>query len=186
MARRQRKGLIADRTGLAATDLQHQGGNALDMGDGGREVDPPLEAVTGLGGEIEAARAALDGLWPPERGLDEDVGGGKRDGGDIAAHDAGQCFHTFTVCDHADLVINGHGLPIEEFHLFAGVAPADMQVAAGDLVGVEYVRRPAQFEHDVVGDIHQCGDRALAGALQTVFHPLRRGGCSVDALDQAP
>jgi hypothetical protein len=34
------------------------------------------------------------------------------------------------------------------------------------LVEIVHMQRPAELEHDVVGDIHQRRDAALAGALQ--------------------
>src|SRR5256885_10090547 len=39
---------------------------------------------------------------------------------------------------------------------------------------VEDVRRTAQLEHHIVGDVHQRRHAALAAARQAIDHPLRR------------
>ena len=185
LARRQAKNLVADRARLPAADVEHQCADPLDVLDGGRKIDAALEAVPGLGGEIEAPRAPLNRLRPPECGLDEDAGGIQRDRGEIAAHDAGQRFDAGRIGDHADAGVDRHGLAVEQLHLFACLTPAHMQVITGDLVGIENVRGPTEFQHDVVGDIHQRRDRALAGAFQARLHPVRRRGTGVDTFDQA-
>ena len=45
------------------------------------------------------------------------------------------------------------------------------------------MRRTTQLQHDVVGDIDQGGNAALTRAFQTILHPLRRRGFSVESLD---
>ncbi len=60
--------------------------------DGACRVDAALEAVTGIGREIEASRATGDRFGPPEGRLDIDVARGVGYGGRITAHDAGQRF----------------------------------------------------------------------------------------------
>ncbi len=64
-------------------------------------------------------------------------------------------------------------LPVEQHQLLAGAAPAHVEPAL-QLVEVEDVRRPPELEHHVVGDVDQRGDRALAGALEALLHPVRR------------
>ena len=77
------------------------------------------------------------------------------------------------------------GLLVEQLHALAVAAEAHVD-AALQLVEIVDVQRPAQFEHHVVGDVHQRGDRALAGALEALLHPLRRRRGSVHVADHAP
>ena len=48
------------------------------------------------------------------------------------------------------------------------------------------MRGATQFEHHIIRDIDQCGDAALARALEPALHPLGRGRTGVDAADDAP
>ena len=75
--------------------------------------------------------------------------------------------------NHADRFIELDGVAVQQLERFALAAPAHIH-AAVDLVQIEHVRRTAQFEHHVVRDVDQRGDAALARALQTLDHPLRR------------
>ncbi len=176
--------LIVDRAGLAAADIEDQRADALDVFDDGRIVDAALEAVAGVGREVVAARAPLDGGGPPERGLDVDVLRVERDGGLVAAHDAGQAFDGLLVRDHANLVIDGDGVAVQQLQLLTGLAPAHRQ-AAMNLVQVEHVRRTAQFQHHIVGDVDQRRYAAHARALDARHHPCRRLRTRIDAADDA-
>ena len=102
----------------------------------------------------------------------------------VAAHDAGERLHRLVVGNHAHLFIEGHGVAVQQLELLARPAPTHIQ-AAVDLVQVKDMRRPAELEHHVIGDIHQRRDAALAAARQAVHHPLRRGGAGVDVADHA-
>ncbi|MNI41102.1 hypothetical protein D3C73_953460 [compost metagenome] len=118
------------------------------LGDAG-VVHAALEAMAGFRAELVAARAAGDGLRPPERGFQIDVLRVQRHGGGFTAHDAGQAFHLITSDDHAHLRVQRDGLAVQQFQRFAFARPAHGDVAA-DLVQIEHVRRTAQLEHDVV------------------------------------
>jgi hypothetical protein len=56
-----------------AADVDDQLGDALDVFDGLPGIDAALEAVARIGREVVAARAAGNGLGPPESGFDVDV-----------------------------------------------------------------------------------------------------------------
>jgi hypothetical protein len=58
--------------------------------------------------------------------------------GGIAAHDAGERFHSFVIGDHADLSIDFDRGAVEQLQLLARPAPAHLQ-AAVDLVEIEDV-----------------------------------------------
>eukprot|EP01022_Parablepharisma_sp_SALTPOND_P031134 TRINITY_DN785_c0_g5_i1.p2 TRINITY_DN785_c0_g5~~TRINITY_DN785_c0_g5_i1.p2 ORF type:complete len:1059 (-),score=367.39 TRINITY_DN785_c0_g5_i1:4151-7327(-) len=167
-----------------AADFQQQRGDALDMLDHGGEIDTALEAMRRIGREVVATGTALDRLREPEGGFQIDIGGLQRDGGGIATHDAGQGFDFLVVRDHTDPLIDFDGVAVEELQGFTLAAPAHIQ-AAVDLVEIEHVRGTTQFQHHIVGDVHQRRDRALAAALQALLHPLRRGCLGIEATNDA-
>ena len=100
----------------------------------------------------------------------------------VTTHDAGQRFHALRVGDHADFVVQGHGVAIEQLEHFTRPAPAHHELVM-DLVQVEDVARLPGLEHHIVGDVHQCGDRALPAARQALDHPGRGLGLGVDVAD---
>ena len=176
---------VAGRAGLAAADLQNQLADALDHLQRACRIHAALVAVTGIGAEVIAARTAGHGLGPPESDLDIHILRVIAHRSGIATHDAGQRFHFLVVGDHAHGVVQRHGVAVEQLELFARLAPAHVQGRAGNLVGVEDVRRLAQLEHHVVGDVHQGRHAALAAARQTVHHPGGRLRIGIHAGDHA-
>src|SRR5690606_9873582 len=160
LALRQGGHLVVHRTGPSAADLEDEPGDVLDVLDGGRRIDATLEAVRGIGGEVEATRAARDCRGPPERRLDVDVGRVQAYRGGLAAHDARGAFDLPIVGDHADLLVERDRLAIEQLQRFAGAPPAHRE-AAVDLRQVEDVRGTPQLEHHVVRDVHERRDGAL-------------------------
>ncbi len=89
----------------------------------------------------------------------------------LATHDPGQIIGTVGITDHQHGVIEGIGLLIEGFHLLTIMGQTDGQGIALDPVDVIGVQGAAQINHDVVGDIHQRGNRPLAHRGQTLLHP---------------
>ena len=150
----------------------------------GRVINATLEAMPRIGREVVAATTALDGFRPPECGFDVDVLRVERNGGLVAAHDAGEAFDRLLVRDHADLFIDGNRVAVEQLELFARLAPAHRQ-AAVDLIQIEHVRRTPQLQHHVVGDIDQCRHAAHARTLDARNHPCRRLRMCVHAADDA-
>ena len=56
---------------------------------------------------------------------------------------------------------------------------------AAQLGAVEGMQRLAELEHDVVGDIDREGHRPHPGRDKPSLHPVRSGGCRIEA-DDAP
>ncbi len=181
---RQIDDLVVDGTHLAAADVDDEAGDEFNVLGNAGVVHAAFEAVAGLGAELEAARTAGNGLRPPECGFEIDVLRVQRHRGGFAAHDAGQAFDLIARDDDADLRVERDGLAVQEFKRFAFTRPAHADVAA-DLVQIEHVRRAAEFKHDVVGDVDQRGQRALAGALKARIHPLGRRCARVHAANDA-
>ena len=161
-----------------AADVDDQLGDALDVLHREARVHATLEAVTGIRRKVEAARAARHRLGPPKSGLDVDVPGVIRHSRGVTAHDACQRFDLAVIRDHTHLIVHGDGIAIEQLELLARLAPAHVQ-APMDLVQIKNVRRAAQFEHHVVGDVHQRRHATLTAARQAVQHPLGRGSARV-------
>ena len=67
LAHRQARRLVVHRAGLAAADVDDQRRQAFDGRNRHRRVNAALEAVAGIGREVEAPRAARHRFGPPER-----------------------------------------------------------------------------------------------------------------------
>ncbi len=117
------------------------------------------------------------------RGLEQDVGGGARDLGARAAHHAGQTDRAGVVGDQQVLVVEVAGDSVEGLDLLPRPCTADHDRPA-QLRPVVGVRRLAQLEHHVVGDVHGQGDRTLAALLQPSAQPVRRRRGRVDPADR--
>ena len=180
-----RDAMIVDRTRDTAADLKHKVRDALEVLDGRLGIDATLEAMCSISREIEAPGPSLDGLGPPERGFHVDVGGLEGHGRRIAAHDASQTLDRLAVGDDADVSIERDRRAVEQLQGFARRAPTHLE-SAMDLLQIEDMGRAPQFEHDVVGDIHQRADAALAAAGQALLHPLGGGRTRIHAADDAP
>ena len=147
-------------------------------------IDPTLEALGRVGGEIEAARPAHDGCRPPKGRLQIHIRRAFRiDRRALTAHDAGQTHRTGVVTDHAHrqrsrIRPDLDRLAIEQFEPFALPAPAHLD-AALQRIQVEDVGGPAQFQQHVVGNVDQRRQRALAGTFQPLLHPVGRGRCRI-------
>ena len=176
--------LVVQRAGFAAADVQDQLRHALDVFGRQRRVDAALEAVSGVGGEVEAPRASGHRLRPPEGRFHVHMARVVRHRGGIAAHDAGQRLDRLRIGDHADRGVDVDGVAVEQLQALARAAPAHHQLVV-DLVQVEDVRRPAVLEHHVVGDVDQRRHRALAAARQALDHPRRRLRLRIDVAHDA-
>ena len=179
-----RHNLIHDRTRLATTDIQNQLRDALEVVSCGSGVHATLKAVRSIGREVVTTGTTRDGGRPPERGFQVDIAGVITHGGGIAAHHACQRLDLVVIGDHTHLLIQRHGLAIEQLQSLAGFGPTHRQTAV-DLVEVEHMRRLAQLEHHIVRDVDQWGHGALAAARQSLDHPIRCLGLRVHAMDDA-
>ena len=102
-----------DLRGLAAAELQDQPRRQLQPGDHEARIDAAGEAVLGVGDRCQVA-AGLGGADRIEPGaLDEDLGGGLRAAGGLAAHHAAQADGARAVGDDAHLGRHLVGLAVE-------------------------------------------------------------------------
>ena len=184
IARRQIAGDVAQRTRASAADVEDELRRTFDRPRAAAEIDAALEAITGVADEPKPARFALDDRRAPERAFEKH--GGRRivDARVLAAHDAGEAQRLFLVADEQQIRLEIEHLPVEQRELFAGVGEADHDGAIEQPVVVG-MQRLAEFQHHVVGDVDDGGDRADAAALDAFLHPRRRGRFGVDAFDDA-
>ena len=138
--------------------------------------------MRGIGREAIGTGTPCDCVGREKRAFEEDLGGLQRDATLFTAHDAGQRQRAVFVGDQQRVGSRGHRLFVEQQHLLALHRKAHMDCALEAGV-VESVQRLPEFEHDVVGDIHQRADRPDATALQTLLHPVRRRRLGIDALE---
>ena len=117
--------------------------------------------------------------------FDEDVDGGVADFGVSSAHDAGQAEQLLSaVCAHTgDEHIFGVNAPFgvverRELVTLSAASHNDLVTHESEVVGVQ---RLPEFEHDVVGDVHDERNGAHAGFQQSLRHPERRLCGRVDA-----
>ncbi|MCW0450588.1 hypothetical protein NB706_003422 [Xanthomonas sacchari] len=118
------------------------------------------------------------------RGLQEHVAGGLGHAGGVAAHQACQRHRPIGIGDQQERRIQ-HGLAaIEQGQglAVARVAHADRALQG---VQVEGMHRLAQFQHHVLGDVHQQRQRTHAAAAQAFGHPQRRLRRRIQVLDHA-
>ena len=162
-----------DLGGLPAAELQHKLGRELEAGQREGRIDAALEAVAGVGIDVQRAARAGDVERVPEGALDQDVGRVLVTAGGGAADDARERLHAVVVGDDAHRLVDRIGLAVEREEAFAAAATAHHEVAL-HLGGVEHVQRPVAVERHVVGDVHQRVDRLLADRLEASAQPLGR------------
>ena len=172
------------RAGFAAADVEDQARGALHGLGGQREINAALEAVGGIRREAVGTSAAGNGVGREKGALEEEFGGVEGDAALLAAHDAGQRQGAGFVGDQEGVSGRRDGLAIEEQHLLASLGQTHVD-GAGELRVVEGVQRLAEFEHHVVGDVHEGADRTDAAAQQALLHPLGGRRLGVDAADDA-
>lgn len=126
---------------------------AVRRGLGDERVDATLEAPRGLARELVAARGARDRDLVEAGGLDEDVGGPRGDLGAGTAHHARQPDGARVVRDDEVLGVERPLDVVEGGQALAGRGATDRQPALHRREVVP-VQRLAQFEHDVVRDVH--------------------------------
>ena len=114
--------------------------------------------------------------------LQKDVPGVLGHLGRDAAHDAGKGDGAGVIGDQqhvgGQLALDA----VQSLHRLAPARPSHHDATLQRLV-VEGVKGLPRFEHDVIGNVHDIVDRALAGVLQTPLHPRQRG-LDGDVLDQ--
>ena len=153
---------------------------AFDGGTLQLEINAALIAVRGIGAEAQSPRLAGNGGRREEGGFEEQVGGGIADARMLTAHDAGQRQRLGVVGDKSGVARRFDALFVEQQQLLARLRATDMN-GARQFGVVEGMQRLTEFQHHVVGDIDQGGNRADAAALDALPDPVRRRCLGIDA-----
>ena len=112
------------------------------------------------------------------------MAGGFRNFGFQPAHDTTDSNGPGLIADHEGILIQYALDSIQGGEFFAlfcptdddfDLVPADIASSGQKFVIIERVQRLTPFEHDIVGDVHQIVNRALAHQLQAMLHPERCG-----------
>ena len=136
------------------------------------------DALLVMGGSIRVLAKAAGGLADViacKLGrFKQQLGGFRLDLAVQAAHNAGQGNRLFAIAD--DQVLGGQGklLAVQRGDLLAVLGTAHNDLAAFQRVHIKGVHRLADFQHDIVGDIHHVGNAAQAAQGQLAAHPARR------------
>ena len=163
------------RSGTPPRDVQQQLRRAFHGALLQPRVDAALESLRRIGVHPEAPCTAGHRLGREVRDLQEDVAGVVGDAALEAAHHAGNADCRLGIGDHQDVRLQRDLLPVQQLQALAvpGMADLDAVLQAAQVVRVH---RLAEFEHDVVGDVHHRTHRPQAGTAQALHHPQRRGG----------
>ena len=132
-----------------------------------------------------APRSARHRLRDESRRLEYEVGRVVIDLGVESAHGAGETDDARVIADHDIVGIERPGHVVQGLQGWCGFSRPSCAHGAAQLGAVEGMQRLAELEHDVVGDIDREGHRSHPGRDKTSLHPVRSGGCRIEA-DDAP
>ena len=102
-----------DLGGLAAAQVEHQGGGKLQPRQHGGGIHAALETIARIRMDAEFAAGLCDVEGFPKRQFDQHIGGALRAARRLAAHDSGKQFHAFLIRDHAHRLVEGVDLAVE-------------------------------------------------------------------------
>src|SRR5690606_19143025 len=166
-------------------DIHDQPGHIFEVFGYVFKIDASFEAMAGFRAEPVAARAAHNGFRPPECAFQINIGGVQCDCRGFPTHDAGHALHRVAGSDDANVGLQLHNLATKKLELLAITRPTNSEATLHTL-SIEDVRGPPQFQHDEVGNIHECRNGALPGSFQLLLHPFRRLRFSVNTANNAP
>ena len=170
---------------FTTADLLHQSRGVLQRLDLPHEIHTALKTMRRIRGEFVAAGFALNHLRREKRRLKENILRGQFRLAVPAAHHARHADRFFVVGDDQHIVLHFVGLLVQQLDRLAGFGHARGQTAA-QTIQIINVHRLTEREHDVIGDVHQRGNRTMTGALQALNHPLRRWCSRIQVFNHAP
>ena len=147
----------------------------VDRAVGQLRVEALLESGRGFGPESNALRAAPYSHSVERRALENDIRRVGSDLGVLAAHNASDADRTDRVGNDEHVRVESSVDAVKRSENLALACSSDNYLAAPDSALVEGVHRLAELEHHVVCDVDYVVDRAHAGRLESLAHPLRRG-----------
>ncbi len=104
---------------LAAAQRQNHARRQLQARNRKLRINAALKPIARIGDNAEFSACLGDVRGVPQRGFDQNVGGGLVATGALAAHHAGERFDAVIVGDHHDILIQRIGLAVERDEAFA-------------------------------------------------------------------
>ena len=150
------------------------------LGDDGNCIieESRVHAAFETRARIGSEREGLAGLCNPLRreigDFKQHVGGVVGAARMLAAHDARNVVDACVIGDDGHISGEREVLAVERGDSFS-ILGATGNDSASELRQIIGMARAAMVEHHIVGDVDECGDRALSGGLQACLHPVRRG-----------
>ena len=157
----------------AAGDVEHEARRAFDGRGLQGVVHTAFVALGSVRLQAIAPRRAADGQRREVGALEEDILGGGRHGGALAAHHAGHGDGPGAVGDGEGLFIQGDFAAVQQLEPLAGVRHAHHD-AASQPPQIEGVQRLAQLQQHVVRHIDRHVDGTEPRTAQPLAHPKRR------------
>ena len=136
-------------------------------------IDTAFETGAGIRGETELAAGNADPLRIEIGDLEQDIGGAFVGSRMFAAHDAANVVHALLVRDDGHGLVERIGLLVQRLDGFAILRPPRND-GPGKLAQIVDMRRAPGREHEVIGAIDECADRALSGSLEAALQPVGR------------
>ena len=158
---------------LAAAQLLDQVQGACHTQLGGILGDALLVMAGSVGVLTQTAGGLADIVAGKLGAFKQQLGGAVLDLAVQTAHNTGQCHGLGAVAD--DKVIGGQGelFFVKGGDLLAVLGAAHDDLAAFQRVHIKGVHRLTDFQHNVVGDVHNVGDAAQPAQCQPAAHPAR-------------
>ncbi len=143
-------------------------------------IHPALEPLGCLGPQLVPLLCPEHRDRLEVRGLDDDIGGRRRDLRALAPHHPRKPDRPGVVGDQQVGRVQSPGNVVESRQGLPGPRPADPD-RTGELRAVVAVDRVAQLEHDVIGDVDRQRDGAHPALPQAPSHPRRRLRSRIEA-----
>ena len=176
--------IISDhhRTWRTATDLNQERCRALTSMFCQLPINTALKACRCIRMQSIAPRLTSNRNRIEIRTLKEYRGCLLRNPGMLTTHDSGKRQWFFLVSNHQHVIGQCECFPIKKHQLLAIIRHPYID-CPDQLITVECVHRLPEFQHDVVGNIHNCINRTNTTSTQTLDHPNRRWATDINILD---
>src|SRR5438876_101134 len=162
---------------LASSKFENQFGRAPRSQFGHFRIGAAAEAQGRFGVQFQRTAGTSNGHGVKPGAFDQYIFCGKRNFRFGAAHDPADAKRTRAVAvgNHAHAGIELTLDAVKSADLFFGLGRANHDLVVANLVVVESMKRVAQLEHHVVGDIHDVADARDARSFKADLEPFGRG-----------
>jgi hypothetical protein len=137
------------------------------------DVRASLETLRSFCDHAESASGRADGDSVKTSALEENVRGGLPHFGLASAHNAGDSDRTLGIGDDQGVVPQGAGLFVDGFYCFVLFRKPDHNAVLDQFVQVKCMQGMPRLHQDIVGDVNNVVDGALARSDKTSAEPAR-------------